>query len=156
MNWHKQKEEIYFLFCTSSIWGSELHWLDKFLVYTVNDRNIVFSGTPFTCYLLSFGNLIVNPVHFLLTENIKRDNQGIIIYIFVILLFNSKYKRRWINVIFLQYKHNINAVSYNIKLEWNGTKLGKGSVNLAFIPIFKLQAHKLYIWRHCTNIVYIC
>ena len=27
-----------------------------------------------------------------------------------ILLLNSKYKHRWINVIFLQDKHNINAV----------------------------------------------
>jgi hypothetical protein len=51
----------------------------QFLLYTVTDRNIAFSGTPSTCYLLSFRNLIVNPVHFLLTENIKRGNQGIII-----------------------------------------------------------------------------
>jgi hypothetical protein len=29
----------------------------------------------------------------------------------IILLFNSKYKCPWINVIFLQDKHNINAVS---------------------------------------------
>jgi hypothetical protein len=34
----------------------------------------------------------------------SRDN-------YIILLFISKYKRRWINVIFLQDKHNINAVS---------------------------------------------
>ena len=30
---------------------------------------------------------------------------------YIILLFNSIYKRQWINVIFLQDKHNINAVS---------------------------------------------
>ena len=30
---------------------------------------------------------------------------------YIILLFNSKYKRQWINVIFLQDKNNINAVS---------------------------------------------
>ena len=35
------------------------------------------------------------------------SNQAIIIKI----LFNLKYKRRWINVFFLQNKHNINAVS---------------------------------------------
>ena len=58
----------------------KLHWMDKFLSYTVT-----FSGTPFTCYLLSFGNLIVNPVHFLLTENIKRDNQGIIIQFYYLI-----------------------------------------------------------------------
>ena len=34
----------------------------------------------------------------------SRDN-------YTILLFNLNYKRRWINVIFLQDKHNINAVS---------------------------------------------
>ena len=48
--------------------------------HTVTDRNIAFfSGTHSTCYLLNFGNLIENPVHFLLTENIRRGNQGIII-----------------------------------------------------------------------------
>jgi hypothetical protein len=41
----------------------------------INIRSILstFSGTPSMCYLLSFGNLTVNPVHFMLTENIKRD-----------------------------------------------------------------------------------
>ena len=58
--------------------NQSINLLDKFLLFTVTDRNIAFSGTPSTCYLLSFGNLIVNPVHFLLTENIKRDNRGAI------------------------------------------------------------------------------
>jgi hypothetical protein len=31
--------------------------------------------------------------------------------LYIILIFNSKYKRQWINVIFLQDKHNINAMS---------------------------------------------
>jgi hypothetical protein len=48
---------------------------------------IAFSGIPVACYPLSFGNLVVNPVHFLLTENMKRGYQGII------LLFNLKYQR---------------------------------------------------------------
>jgi len=39
----------------------------------------IFSGTPVTCYLLSFGSLVVKPVHFLLTGNIKMGNQWIII-----------------------------------------------------------------------------
>ena len=38
------------------------HWL----------KYIAVSGTSVTGYLLSFGNLIVNPVHFPFTEN-KRD-----------------------------------------------------------------------------------
>ena len=37
---------------------------------------------------------------------------------YIILIFNSKYNRQWINVIFLQDKHNINAVSKNIKLTY--------------------------------------
>ena len=65
--------------CTCFIWACKLCWLYKFVLYTVTDRNIAFSGTSSTCYLLSIGNLIVHPVHFLLTENIKRGNQGIII-----------------------------------------------------------------------------
>jgi hypothetical protein len=46
---------------------------------TVTDRNIAFLSTPVTCYLLRFGDLVVNPVYFLLTGNIKRGNQGKII-----------------------------------------------------------------------------
>jgi len=34
----------------------------------------------------------------------SRDN-------YIILLFNSKYKCQWLNVIFLQDKHNINSVA---------------------------------------------
>jgi hypothetical protein len=34
--------------------------------------------TPVTCYLLSNGNLIVNPVQFMFTGNIKKGNQGMI------------------------------------------------------------------------------
>jgi hypothetical protein len=29
------------------------------------------------------------------------------------------------------------------------------SVNISFIPVFKPHTHKLYILRHCTNIVYL-
>ena len=49
-----------------------------FFLYTVTDRNIALSGTPVTCYLLSNGNLIVNPVQFMFTGNIKKGNQGMI------------------------------------------------------------------------------
>jgi hypothetical protein len=45
------------------------------------DKGEIYEVFPkfVTCYLLSFWNLDVNPVHFLLIENIKRGNQGIII-----------------------------------------------------------------------------
>ena len=78
-------DQDFILSCTCSIWAGKLHWLENFCYLhffvhdTVIDRNIAFSGTPVTWYLLSFGNLIVNPAHFLLTENIKRGNQGIIV-----------------------------------------------------------------------------
>jgi hypothetical protein len=70
----------------------------------MNERD---SGTcmTVTCYMLNLWSLVVFPVHILLTENITRGNLGII------LLSNSKYKRRWINVICLQDEHNIDAVS---------------------------------------------
>jgi hypothetical protein len=84
------------LSCTCSIWGKKLHWLDNIVlhVYTVTDRNRAFSGNPSICYPLRFRNLIVNPVHFLLTENIKRDNQGIII-LFYYLIQNRKVDGLW-------------------------------------------------------------
>ena len=37
---------------------------------------IDLSGNPVTCFMLSFGNLVVNPVQFLLTENIKGGIKG--------------------------------------------------------------------------------
>ena len=84
-------------------------WCTHFLLlYTVTDRNIPFSGTTVTYYLLSFGNLAVNPVHFLLTEKYQKGQS---MYNYIILLFNLKYKCWWFIVIFLLDKHNINAVS---------------------------------------------
>jgi len=66
-------------------------------------RQIVLTG-----YVLSFWNLVCKssslPVDRKYQKGQKRDN-------YIILLFNSKYKCWWINVIFLQDKHNINAMS---------------------------------------------
>ena len=42
----------------------------------------------------------------------------------IILLVNSKYKRRFVNVIFLQDKHNINTESKNIKVMCMRLKTG--------------------------------
>jgi hypothetical protein len=47
---------------TVAVLSRQLHWLDTILLYTVTDRNIVCSGTPVTCYLLSFGHLIIPPL----------------------------------------------------------------------------------------------
>ena len=84
---HKDYKCIYYciLSYTCSIWAGKLYWLDNVLLYTVTGRNIAFSDTFVICYLLSFGNLIVHPVHFLLAENINRRNQGIIIYFYYLI-----------------------------------------------------------------------
>jgi len=66
-------------------------------LYTVTDRNGAFSGTLVTCYLLSFGNLVVNPVSFPVDRKYQKGQSR---NNYIILLFNSKYKRRWVNVIF--------------------------------------------------------
>ena len=57
------------------------------LRHTVTDRNIAFSDTSVTFCLLNRGNLVVNPVHFLLIENIKRGNQGIIILFYYLIKY---------------------------------------------------------------------
>ena len=79
---------------------------DTFLLHTctVTDRNIAFSGTTVTYYLLSFRNLAVNPVHLMLAEKYQKGQS---MYNYIILLFNLKYKCRWFIVIFLQDIHNI-------------------------------------------------
>ena len=95
-------------------------------------------------YLLSFGKLVVNQLIVSQWDDC------------IVLLFNSNISAHWINVNSLQDKHNINAVSENIKFKWVfGTKIGKGSVNLLVAPVFKPHTYKLYILRHCTTIVYI-
>jgi len=108
---HKDYKCIYYciLSCTFSIWAGKLYWLDNVLLYTVTDRNITFfSDTFVTCYLLRVGNLIVHPVHLLLTENIKRGNQGIIIYFYYLI---QNINVNGLMCFFLQDKHNINTVS---------------------------------------------
>jgi hypothetical protein len=74
---------------------------------------------------------------------------------YIILLFNSKYKRQWINVIFCRIKTTLMQYPKIKSLCVFGTKLRKDSVNFASIPVFKPHTHKLYILRHCTNIVNI-
>ena len=61
----------------------KLRWLDNFLHVSCYWPKYSFSGTGFTCYLLSFQKLVLNTVHFLLTKNIKRGNKGIIVYIYI-------------------------------------------------------------------------
>jgi hypothetical protein len=58
------------------VW-SLIHLEESVHVLIIN----TITGTPVTCYLLSFGNLVVILVHFLLKENIKRGSQGINIII---------------------------------------------------------------------------
>jgi len=65
----------------------------KFLLYTATDRCMFFSGTPVTYYLLNFGDLFVNTVHLLLTENIKTGNI-VILYNYMFPVFNLRYKRQ--------------------------------------------------------------
>jgi len=36
-----------------------------------------------------------------------------------------------------------------------GTKPAKGLVILAFVPVAKRYTHELYIFRYCTDIVYV-
>jgi len=54
---------------------------------------------------------------------------------YIILLFNSKYKRQWINVNFLQDNHNINAIFCNINtISMHWLKIwDKGEVHTALI-----------------------
>ena len=59
----------------------------------------------------------------------SRDND-------IFLLFNSKYKRQWNNMIFLQDKHNINAVSYDKNLMHIRHKTGERLGKPRFYPTF--------------------
>jgi len=56
---------------------SALAWTSLYIMSLT--EIIALSGTLFICYRLSFGNIVVIAVHFLLTKNIRRDKQGIII-----------------------------------------------------------------------------
>ena len=84
------------------IWRSKSHWLDNFLIYTITGRNIVFLVPLLYVTCWAFGKRVLNPVYH--QKGQSRDNC-------IISLFNSKCKRWWINLLFLQDKHNINTVS---------------------------------------------
>ena len=56
-----------------------IDWITFCYILLLTKVIAFFSGTTGICYLLSWGKISVNPVHFLLTEFIKRGNQGIII-----------------------------------------------------------------------------
>jgi hypothetical protein len=51
-------------------------------------------------------------------------------------IFGAKYKRQWSNVIFLQDKHNINAVSENIKYICIRRKAGEMLGETRIYPCF--------------------
>ena len=71
---------IYVFLCSQfiriSIQTSCIDWI--MFCYILSNQIIALSGTIVTCYPLSYKNIVVYPVHFLLTENIKRGNQVII------------------------------------------------------------------------------
>ena len=87
-----------------------------------------------------------NPVDFLLTENIKRgqsrDN-------YAILLFNSKYQSRWIDVIFLQ---DTTCVCLFIKFMCIQRKLGNARIT---VPLSKFLSliHMNFIFKDIALIV---
>ena len=124
---------------TYSIWAGKLHWLDKVLLYIVTNRNTAFSGTSVTCYMLSFGSLVVNPVHFLLTGNIKRGTQGIIKYFYYLIQNINVNEFIWfvcrISTILMQCLKIYSWCVFSIELR-------DGSVNLPFITVFKVS----YAW----------
>ena len=67
---------------------------------------IALPGIPDTCKQVSFWNMFKSsslPVDRKYENWQLKDND-------IILLFNAKYKRRWINVNFMQDKPNINAM----------------------------------------------
>ena len=96
---HKDYKYIYYciLSYTCSIWAGTLYWLDNVLLYTVTGRNIVFFW--YLCHLLPVELWEPNCTSSSLSVGRKyqkaqsRDN-------YILLLFNSKYKRQWINVCF--------------------------------------------------------
>ena len=75
----------YYIMLSCTIWKVKFNWLDILFNLYCRWPKYCFSSTPVTCYRLSVGKLVVNPVHFLLTENIKRGNQGIIVLFYYLI-----------------------------------------------------------------------
>jgi hypothetical protein len=81
--------------------------IDKKNLLKISLTEIYLYWYPFHSLPVELWEISCKSTSFLLTENIKRDNQGYgIIY-----LFNSNIPTHF----FLQDKHNINAMSKNIK-----------------------------------------
>ena len=60
-----------------------------------------------------------------------------------------------INAIFQQDKHiHCSVLKYEAYV-YSVQKLGKDLLNLAFLLVSMPHAHKIYILRHCSNIIHV-
>ena len=106
-----------------------------FVIYCHWPKYIFFSGTLVTCNMLIFGNLVVNPVHFLLTENIKRDNKGIILWFYYLV-------------------QNINVDALMWFFCWISTILMQClEISSLLSTVSQFVSHIIFIFYHGTNIV---
>jgi hypothetical protein len=61
-----------------------------------------------------------------------------------------------LDLLILKDKYNIRTWSLNVKLIWTRCKTTrKAHQRLVFLPVSKAHANKLYIFRQCTDIVYV-
>ena len=142
---------MHILSCTCSTWLVKLHWLDHLMLYKVPDWNSMLFW--YLCYLLpvEIWEPGWNPVHFLLTDIIKRgqsrDN-------FMILLFHSNISVDGL-IWFLCRINTLLIQCLNLMLMCIQCNTWDCSDNRAFIKLVKPHAHVFYIQRHCTNSVII-
>ena len=126
---------------TCSIWSVKLHWLDISLLYKVTDRNIKLFWYLYHMLPVKIWEPAWNPVHFLLTDIIKRgqsrDN-------FMILLFHSKIYVDGL-IWFLCRINTLLIQSLNLMLMCIQCNTWNCSDNRAFIKLFKPHTHALSI-----------
>lgn len=95
------------LSCADSLWAVKLHWLDKFLLYTVTDKNMAFLVHNY-CWATdgNNGKSITADVTDYTFENIQNDA--------CFSYFPTIWQLFWTFLI-LQDKHNIGTLLLNIK-----------------------------------------
>ena len=118
-------------------WTVELYWLDKCLLYTVNDHDIVLL-VPDSCWATA------------------RNGNSIIATTLVSALCFCGQFDSYLNFLILQDKHNMCIVrKYKIHLHSLSKRTEQLAKDSLFLPVSKARTNIFYIFRQCTYIDYI-
>ena len=128
------------LSCTGSVWAVKFHRLDKFLLYTITDQNIVFLVSDSCWVTVRNGNSISMDIR---EDTIKNDRTMLL----------SAIGAFWHCRRNTRYVHNRKiSISFALSLCENSRKAHQ---RITCLPVSKAWTNNFYIYRQWKYIVYI-